>query len=788
MSCFIHSHRTVSLSLNTLWVGMLVGLAGPAVGGNVSGPGAVATVGPGDPVESWGVQDRATLLVNGGETLQIRVTSGSRLQLNDAKASSQAPGMLARAVAIENGSSATIDRSSITASAGIGLALSRSIMPGALPALPSARLTRSSISGGTSGILFLGADLLIDQGTTVTGASPGAPGLQHGTGQVLVSGQSVVSGAGNGVRISDTTSEPDDMGRRLFVDGATVTGQSGSGILVDHLTNQSPTTAEITLSNGAVVNGGNGIAIETAANAQTGNHDEATVNVLASTIRGDMVSRGGRFDIALAEGAVVEGRFLGLNDARVGGGSTWLMAGSSDVASLALEQDGHISLGNGAGYNTLSISGDYVGSGGTLEFHAALGDDTSATDRLRVLGSTSGQTFVAVKNAGGAGAKTSTGIEIVTVGGESSGQFDLQGRAIGGQYEYFLVKDGKNWYLRSQSTSPADPCIADPSLPECDDTVPPVDPEDPVVPILRPEPGAYLANLAAAQDMFKLGYHDRHAGQNSGRAWARVDGSRSGFSALSRQLIVTGNSQAITVGADLWRSDNGSNAGVMLSSGNATSTSKSDLTQYYARGKVKGEALGVYGTLRYGNASDPYAGLYLDGSVQRAQFRNRVQGLALDAERYDTRAWQGAIEAGYAFRLSKDDKSNVYLEPELQVGYSRWDNYRHSESNGTDVAAHNAGGLFGRIGLRLSGATRWSNGAAQVQPFLTLNWLHNRSEAQISMDGEAVDARIPRTRAEVSAGASIAFSSRWGFWGSLSRQGASGYHQTSARVGLSYAW
>ncbi|TGQ50128.1 autotransporter outer membrane beta-barrel domain-containing protein, partial [Mesorhizobium sp. M1C.F.Ca.ET.212.01.1.1] len=96
--------------------------------------------------------------------------------------------------------------------------------------------------------------------------------------------------------------------------------------------------------------------------------------------------------------------------------------------------------------------------------------------------------------------------------------------------------------------------------------------------------------------------------------------------------------------------------------------------------------------------SDPYAGLYLDGSVQRAQFRNRVQGLALDAECYDTRAWQGAIEAGYAFRLSKDDKSNVYLEPELQVGYSRWDNYRHSESNGTDVAAHNAGGLFGRIG------------------------------------------------------------------------------------------
>ena len=94
-------------------------------------------------------------------------------------------------------------------------------------------------------------------------------------------------------------------------------------------------------------------------------------------------------------------------------------------------------------------------------------------------------------------------------------------------------------------------------------------------PVLRPEPGAYLANLQAAEGMFRLGYHERHAGQNSGRAWVRVDGARSRFDADSRQLDVHGSSQALSVGTDLLRTPQGSGFGVMLSSGNASSTSTS---------------------------------------------------------------------------------------------------------------------------------------------------------------------------------------------------------------------
>lgn len=507
------------------------------------------------------------------------------------------------------------------------------------------------------------------------------------------------------------------------------------------------------------------------------------MTVEGSRLLGDIVvAAGGTGNLALGAnssliGAVTNGGAITLDQ------SLWRLTAASSVDALTLGSGSMVELGDGSAFHTLNVAGNFSGADGTIIFNTVLAGDDAATDKLIIGGDTSGTANVRVNNVGGAGAQTDKGIELIQVGGASNGQFNLAGRAVGGQYEYFLHKgtgaDG-NWYLRSQLPTQPDPCVIDPSLPECN----PVDPE----PVLRPEPGAYLANLQAAQSMFRVSYHDRHAGQNSGRAWARVDGSRNGFDAISRQLDIRGNSQALTVGADLWRHDSGSSVGVMLSSGNASSTSTNALTGYYARGKVKGEALGIYGTWRDGNGADPYAGFYVDGSLQRAQFRNRVEGIGLDTERYDSRAWQGALETGYAFRVGGASNGGIYLEPQLQVGYSRWDSNRHTEANGTVVSTENANGVFGRAGLRLSGVTRWGNGAAEVQPYLAANWLHTRAESQIRMDDEIADARVPRSRGEFSGGASVKFSNGIGAWGGLSLQKASGYHQTNAQAGVSYSW
>ncbi|MBH1529546.1 autotransporter outer membrane beta-barrel domain-containing protein [Stenotrophomonas maltophilia] len=788
--------RTLALA-----VASSLALSLPAVAGVLT-PGQSATVQPGDAPETWTLNN-AQLIVNpGGETLGIISRAQSTLTISGAVVSAAST---AGGIQLQN-SALTLSNSTVTNSSGRGMSLSNASPDGLVGA--TADISNSQISGIGLGISVFAAPgqraLLNLDRTQVTGTLNGSanPAL-NGNGivafersDIVVGNGSVVTGEQNGIyAVGSSTSAGSST---VVIDASKVEGKSGAALIVGAPRNPAfpDTDIQFTARNGAELIGGNGNLLEvTAAAANVG------FTVDNSKLTGNIINTGGStVNVALNNNATLLGATQNITSMAVDN-ARWQLSGNSSTGALSLGSGGEIALGDGSAFHTLNVAGNYTGNGGTLTFNTVLAGDDAATDRLIIGGDTSGTTTVRVNNVGGTGAQTNQGIELIQVGGASNGQFNLAGRAVAGQYEYFLHKgtaaDG-NWYLRSELPTVGDPCVGDPNLPGCrpvdpTDPVTPVDPVDPTdpldpVPLLRPEVGAYLANLQAAQRMFRLGYHDRHAGQNSGRAWARVDGSRNGFDAITRQLDIRGNSQALTVGADVWRHESGSSVGVMLSTGNASSTATNELTGYHARGKVKGEALGIYGTWRGGNGADPYAGFYVDGSVQRAQFRNRVQGVGLAEERYDSRAWQGALETGYAFRVGGASNGGIYLEPQLQVGYNRWNDSRHTEVNGTTVANDDANGLFGRAGLRLSGVTRWGNGTAEVQPYLAANWLHTRAESQIRMNDEVADARVPRSRGEFSGGASLKFANGIGAWGGLSLQRASGYHQTTAQVGVSYSW
>src|SRR5690606_39637864 len=119
---------------------------------------------------------------------------------------------------------------------------------------------------------------------------------------------------------------------------------------------------------------------------------------------------------------------------------------------------------------TLTVAGDYVGNGGTLETEAVLAGDNSTTDRLVAGGGTSGNTQINVINREGLGAQTVEGIKIIDVAGASSGTFVLNGdyvfqgeqAVIAGAFGYRLYKGGVSsptdgdWYLRSSLLNPVD--------------------------------------------------------------------------------------------------------------------------------------------------------------------------------------------------------------------------------------------------------------------------------------------------------------------------------------------
>lgn len=772
----------------------IIAAATPAAFAGTVGGGAVATVNPGDPPETWTLTGASTLNVNSGAVANRTVaTGGSFVNVTGGLITHSGSGA---ALQLDQRSVASFNKGTLSSSTGTALFL---LVDEADLVGSKAVFEDSAISGVDQAVRVSSGSSLSLSNSSLTGTGgTGAQGaLTTFGGSVTLKNGTVVNGNSHGLSIRMDNqgpggTAPDRPGDgEVLVDASRISATVGSAIHVQSDSDGTLSTANIRIRNGSTLQGGDGNILTVAQGSATNRVTVANFSVEGSTLNGNVLvaSDGSIGNVELNEGGRINGSMTNVARATIGAGGYWQLSGNSNVATLALGSGGIVDMGNGSSFNSLRVSGDFSG-GGTLVFNTVLAGDASPTDRLIVEGDTSGRTFVRVNNVGGGGAATTKGIEVISVGGTSNGQFDLQGRAIGGQYEYFLVKDGANWFLRSQAPTPVDPCLADPTLPGCSGTTPPVDPVDPpVVPVLRPEPGAYLSNLRAAEMMFRTDYHSRHSGQNQGHAWARVDGNRNSYDALNRQLEITGNSQALHVGLDLVTNDSGSAFGVMLASGNASSTTRSHVTEYSARGKVRGEAIGVYGTIRKFAGEDPYGGLYVDGWLQRQQFRNKVEGAGLSVERYDSKAWQGAVEAGYAFRLSGDPiRGGLYLEPQIQVGYTDISSDPHVEENGTIVEAVEAGGMFTRTGLRLSGVERWERKAALVQPYVEANWIYNKRDDAVLFDNELVDNRIPASKLEIGAGASIKFASGVGVWAGLAIQSASGYRSTSGQIGLNYSW
>lgn len=131
-----------------------------------------------------------------------------------------------------------------------------------------------------------------------------------------------------------------------------------------------------------------------------------------------------------------------------------------DQTVQSVSNQGTIALGSAGKPATLTVTGDYQGDGGRLQFYTVLGDDGSSSDKMIVTGDVSGTTAIEVMNDSGLGAQTTgNGIPVVEVGGTSTEDaFSLRGNHVdAGAYQYYLYQGetnsttatDNNWYLRS---------------------------------------------------------------------------------------------------------------------------------------------------------------------------------------------------------------------------------------------------------------------------------------------------------------------------------------------------
>jgi len=391
------------------------------------------------------------------------------------------------------------------------------------------------------------------------------------------------------------------------------------------------------------------------------------------------------------------------------------LQGTGTVGNTVHDAGGIIAPGNSIG--TLTIDGNYVGNGGLVEIETVLGDESSSTDLLRIIGDTSGTGNVKVINVGGTGAPTTEGIRIIEVGGASDGVFSLKGdylfegeqAVVGGAYAYRLYQNGVStptdgdWYLRSALV--------------------------PGVPLYQPGVPLYESYANVLQGFNALDTLQQRVGNRSWSGTGFVetgkpaDGTIEGNGVWSRIEAVHGNfnPKTSTSGAeyevDLWKLQAGVDG--LLYEGEAGrliggisvhyGTISSDIASIFGRGSISSTGYGLGGTLTW------YAdtGFYLDGQAQVSWYdsdlSSRTAGLGLTRGN-DGVGYGLSIEGGQRIALGP----TWSITPQAQLAYSEVNFDDFTDVFGASVSLDRGSSLKGRLGISADYQSEWRDEAGQI--------------------------------------------------------------------------
>ncbi|WP_414463009.1 autotransporter outer membrane beta-barrel domain-containing protein [Hyphomicrobium sp. DY-1] len=562
------------------------------------------------------------------------------------------------------------------------------------------------------------------------GTGPGtlniaAGGLTLDSVGFTVSALRELSGAGaltkTGTGIVNLTTSNSYTGRTVIDQGTLALRANGSiaassGVTANGTFDISPLTAAGTdiqslSGSGVVTMGAKNLTITNASDTFAGTFNGTGVLSVAGgkeILSGDNSAFGGS--------TLVQGGTLAVNG---------ILAGTMNVQAAGRLQGigtvgdtinaGIIAPGNSIG--TLTVAGNYTGTGGTLQIESVLGGDASPTDLLRVQGNTSGTTSLRVINVGGGGAQTVDGIEVVDVAGTSAGNFALAGdyvlhgaqAVIGGAYAYTLQKNGINtpndgdWYLRSALINP-----------------PPTAPAGPLYAATVPMYEVYsqvllgLNGLPTLQQRVGNRYWDGAAhsdsdSQSASGIWARVEGRHSEYDA---DHSTTGSSYdadefKLQSGLDGLMVDNAFGrlvGGVNFQYG----TSSADVRSFYGDGHIHAEGYGFGGTLTWYDRS----GFYVDGQARATWFNNDLRSDLVGA----LQDGNGAF--GYAFSLEAGQRVPMSaawaLIPQAQLTYSNVNFDSFTDPFGARVSSNDGDSLDGRLGLALENGTAWRDASGAI--------------------------------------------------------------------------
>ncbi|QGB46528.1 autotransporter outer membrane beta-barrel domain-containing protein [Bordetella parapertussis] len=445
----------------------------------------------------------------------------------------------------------------------------------------------------------------------------------------------------------------------------------------------------------------------------------------------------------------------------------------------AVANSGTVAPGNSIG--TLTIVGNYAGTGGQLEMEAQLGGDASPADRLVIDGgAATGRTDVVVINQGGLGGQTDQGIPLVVARNgatTTADAFSLASPVAAGAYEYKLLRgtpDGaaanaQNWYLRSGLLVPPA---------EVPGGGPGGAPEPEFIPFYRPEVALYAGApmLMRAVGLQALGtYHERTGEQGlmtrddpdpvRRGAWTRAFGrtfERSGSGDVDPRF--DGHVAGLQAGVDLYarRSDQGHADLAGVFGGYANARGHMD---GFARGETGAYAgkpdLNAYYIGGYWTHIGP-SGWYVDAVLAGTRYEQKAK--SSNDLRTEAKGWgvTASVEAGYPVPIGE----KWHIEPQAQLVYQRL-TVSNGEDDVSSVSYRTPDSVTARLGARLSG--QYAYNTTQLRPFMEVSLLRDFAGTDtVTFSGiDRIDSRYQATAVDLTAGLVAQVRKDVGLWGQV---------------------
>lgn len=443
---------------------------------------------------------------------------------------------------------------------------------------------------------------------------------------------------------------------------------------------------------------------------------------------------------------------------------------------------GAVSLQNGVAGDTLTVNGDYTG-GGALLLDSELNGDDSASDQLVLNGNTAGNTTVVINPITGIGEPTSTGIKVVDFAADptqfqNNAQFSLAGSGYVnmGAYDYTLVEDNNDWYLRSQEVTPPSPPDPDPTP----DPTPDPDPTPAYQPVLNAKVGGYFNNLRAANQAFVMERHG-HAGGDGQTLNLRVIGGDYHYTAAG-QLAQHEDTSTVQLSGDLfsgrWGTDGEWMLGAVGGYSDNQGESRSNMTGTRADNQNHGYAVGLTSSwFQHGNQKQ---GAWLDSWLQYAWFNNDVSEHEDGADHYHSSGIIASLEVGYQWLPGR----GVVIEPQAQVIYQGVQQDDFTAANHARVSQSQGDDIQTRLGLH----SEWHT-AVGVTPTLDLNYYHDPHATEIEEDGSTISDDAVKQRGEIKVGVTGNISQRVSLRGSVAWQkGSDDFAQTAGFLSMTVKW